>query len=449
MIVIINYFYFPPLDSGVSPIPELISREPAFLGLTILGIILAISRCFDAVTDPIVANLSDRSKHRFGRRRIFMIIAILPLAFTSLFVFIPPDNTPSLLNVLWVGSCSILAYFFMTMYVVPFTALVSELGKTSEDRVFIATCNSVAWALAFGVGQLIWWFKAELESRFMLSPMEAIQYCATGFSLLGVLAMLVPIFAIDENKYCDGHSCDENLIESMKSAFKNRNFRNFTFGNSLTYMATFFLEAGVIYYVSMLLGMEEASASIIMLVVFIASFALYPLIVKLTKRFQKRSMQVFALVLQGVLFALIPLSTFAPYAQQVGLGVIIAIAIPTAVNSILPTAMLADISKSDGNRTGSYKEGLFFGTMNFSMKLAVTLTTLIFPSVIIIGSDSFSPTTFGVGITAYMGATLSFIAAFFFYRYNEHEVNAFLTVEPTSAEKSESHYALASQQNIN
>ena len=40
--------------------------------LTILGLITALSRVFDAVTDPWIASLSDRSKNKRGRRIPFM-----------------------------------------------------------------------------------------------------------------------------------------------------------------------------------------------------------------------------------------------------------------------------------------------------------------------------------------------------------------------------------------
>ena len=47
--------------------------------LTILGLITALSRIFDAVTDPLIASLSDRSTNKRGRRIPFMQFAAIPL----------------------------------------------------------------------------------------------------------------------------------------------------------------------------------------------------------------------------------------------------------------------------------------------------------------------------------------------------------------------------------
>ena len=51
--------------------------------LTILGLITALSRVFDAVTDPLIASLSDRSKNKRGRRIPFMQYAAIPLSCAS------------------------------------------------------------------------------------------------------------------------------------------------------------------------------------------------------------------------------------------------------------------------------------------------------------------------------------------------------------------------------
>ncbi|WP_299727645.1 MFS transporter [uncultured Endozoicomonas sp.] len=434
---VINYFYFPPVIDGVEPIPELITRAPVFMGLTLLGLIIALSRLFDAVTDPIIANMSDRSVHKFGRRRIFMAFSLVPFAICSVLIFTPPDTVPTITNAIWVVVFGILAYLFMTMYVMPYTALIPELGKTSADRVFIATANSVAWALAFATGQLIWVIKDVLEASGM-DAMTAIRICAGLFAFLGALAMLVPILAIDESKYCEGNTCSEPVFGAMRSAFKNPDFRVFTIANVVTFMATFFLETGAIYYVTMLMGLDEATASLIMIVMFGCSFACYPFVVKLTRKISKRNMQIFAVALHGLLFALLPLCAVLPDAALTGWVLILLLAIPTAINSILPTAIMADIARSDGNRTGSYKEGVFFGAMNFNIKVATSVTSLVFPSLLIIGSSSGAPSTLGVSITAFVGAGFCFIAAIALKFYDEDRVNQHLddlVEEPVSAKE--------------
>ena len=58
----------------------------------VMGVIFGISRVWDAVSDPLVGYLSDRSKNRLGRRRSWLLFSILPLAGMFIWVFSPPGS---------------------------------------------------------------------------------------------------------------------------------------------------------------------------------------------------------------------------------------------------------------------------------------------------------------------------------------------------------------------
>ena len=122
--------------------------------LTVLGLITALSRIFDAVTDPLIASLSDRSKNPRGRRIPFMMIAAVPLAIVTVLLFCAPfgsHNVGNVGNIIWISVAVVLFYLFMTMYCTPYNALISEFGKTQEDRMFISTAIS----LTFFAGTLL------------------------------------------------------------------------------------------------------------------------------------------------------------------------------------------------------------------------------------------------------------------------------------------------------
>ncbi len=64
--------------------------------LTVLGLITSLSRIFDAITDPLIASLSDRSKNKRGRRIPFMQYAAIPLAVSTVLLFCAPVPAQSL-----------------------------------------------------------------------------------------------------------------------------------------------------------------------------------------------------------------------------------------------------------------------------------------------------------------------------------------------------------------
>ena len=123
--------------------------------MTVLGLITALSRVFDAVTDPLIASLSDRSKNPRGRRMPFMMVAAIPLAIVTVLLFCATfgkyDAGGNVGNIIWISVAIVLFYLFMTMYCTPYNALISEFGKSQEDRMFISTSIS----LTFFAGTLI------------------------------------------------------------------------------------------------------------------------------------------------------------------------------------------------------------------------------------------------------------------------------------------------------
>src|SRR3954468_21647986 len=73
--VILVYLYIKPSNSGLT---ILISQAAVFGLFNVISLITASGRFTDAIFDPLIAQLSDRSKNPEGRRIPFMKMAILP-----------------------------------------------------------------------------------------------------------------------------------------------------------------------------------------------------------------------------------------------------------------------------------------------------------------------------------------------------------------------------------
>lgn len=90
------YFYQPSKESGI---PNLIPQGRIVLGiLTIIGLIKAIGHIIDAVTDPLIAACSDKSRHPDGRRIPLMKKAAIPFGLCALLMFFVPLGKVSGLN---------------------------------------------------------------------------------------------------------------------------------------------------------------------------------------------------------------------------------------------------------------------------------------------------------------------------------------------------------------
>lgn len=424
--ILITYFYFPPVIEGAVEIPEFVGRSPVLFGFTIVGLVYAFNRVLDAISDPIIAGLSDRSTSRFGRRRFYMMLSFIPTGLASAAIFFPPVHETSGLNIAWLIGCCIVVTISVTMYCVPYMSLIAELGKTDHDRVLISTFCSVSWALAFAVGQTVWVLKDTFQGMGF-SAVEAVQISVSIFSLLGIITMLVPILAIDEKRDCIARSSSEGTFEALVKAFQNKNFAIFTVSNGLAFMSRFFLEVGAIYFITMLMGLPEATATTMMLALFGASFLFYPLVVKLSTIYTKKRLFQFALAAEGVLLMAYSLSRYVPNPEMYGWCILLLLPLPLAIMGIIPNVIVADLALSDAAKTGNHKEAVFFGANMFAYKAATSLTALVFPSIIIIGAAKeagveTAPTILGVTLSSVVAGVLAFIGVAIMSRYNEKQV---------------------------
>ena len=84
--VMLIYIYLPPNNAGLN---TLIPPVVYFGFFSILALIAAGGRLFDAISDPLIAWLSDRSENKKGRRVPFMRIAWIPAVLFCMAVFLP------------------------------------------------------------------------------------------------------------------------------------------------------------------------------------------------------------------------------------------------------------------------------------------------------------------------------------------------------------------------
>ena len=212
------YFYLPPEGTRL---PELIPSYYLFGFISIIGLITMGGRFIDAIIDPWIATLSDRSTARRGRRISFMAKGGLPMVILMILVFTPPSSSPGALNVLWLAVTLFLFYLFYTIYVTPYFALIAELGHTPQEKLNLSTYIS----LTFFLGTAIASQAPMIFPIFEGIGMDRVASIRMTFALLGLFALIclyVPVFTIDEKKYSTGVPSTVPMMESLKLIFATK-----------------------------------------------------------------------------------------------------------------------------------------------------------------------------------------------------------------------------------
>ncbi|MBR3587857.1 MAG: MFS transporter, partial [Oscillospiraceae bacterium] len=116
-----------------------ITQNPILFKLTLFGLVLAVGRIFDAITDPLIAGWSDRSNYKGGRRIPFMRTVAIPFALVTIGLFTVPQTANIVVNDALLFVLLLLFYLVMTIFCTPYNALIAELGDTQEHRINVST----------------------------------------------------------------------------------------------------------------------------------------------------------------------------------------------------------------------------------------------------------------------------------------------------------------------
>ena len=414
--VILVYFYLPPDSSGF---PKLITQAIIFGSFNLIALITAGGRLVDAIFDPFIGQLSDRSTHPGGRRIPLMKLAIIPSVVFCFLVFLPLRHHESNSNVVWLVFSLIGFYVCSTTYIIPYNALLPELAQTSKDKVRLATWQSLGYVFGIAIASNAFNLTAFIQDTFELKEKITALQCAVAFMcLLAGLFMLITVLAINEKKYCNSKPSTISLKLALRQALANKNFRLFIVADFSYFIAVTIITSGLMYFVTVLLQLNESIGNKLMISMVFISFLFYPLVNYLAIRTGKKVLVLFSLALLSItLLGINFLGKFSASPEmQIYLLVALA-AIPLAALNILPNAILSEIIEADTKETGQSKEAVYFAVRYFFVKMAQTFGIALFAILLVYGKDIGND--LGIRLTGLTGALLCLIATLVFTRFKE------------------------------
>jgi GPH family glycoside/pentoside/hexuronide:cation symporter len=422
-------FYLPTqgdIDAGAK---QFIQPGLVILGfLTILGLITALSRVFDAITDPLIANLSDRSKNPRGRRIPFMQKAAIPLSIVTVLLFCAPVNDISGINVLWISVFVVLFYLFMTMYCTPYNALISEFGKTQEDRMYISTAISLTFFFGTLIAYLPFVFASFLQSAVSYAWSYRILFIV--LAAVALVCMLVPCFKLKEKDFVDAEPSDSNAMKSLAKTFRNRNFRRFAASDVAYWIGLTLFQTGLPFFVKVSMQLNEFYTTVFLGAMTVLSACFYPFVSKLVAKQGKKKLVIIGFLGLALAYLVTALIGVVPGLTGIVPGVLIVIiaAFPMALLGIIPQAIVADVAEQDALLTGEKREGMFFAARTFAMKFGQSVAMLVFTSLAVLGttqdltSNDLTASPVGLRIVAVVAVCFCVLGAVLLAAYDEKKV---------------------------
>jgi len=347
---------------------------------SLAGIALGISILWDGVSDPLMGNISDKTKSRFGRRRPYILIGGILLSLAILLLFSPPDIHSQMGKFLYLLIAYLTVNTAMTIISVPHIALGGELAFERNERTSI-----FGWRLFFSnIGMLVGMLvpAAILQSLGDESSKVNIQASRSFASeiVAGVIlisAMISFLVTKDRDIVPLNTKKEMSFFESLGSILNNRVFLPLLLAFIIATIGRTFNSAIALYYYQYRLGLKESDVVInILLPFFLVLMISIPFWVWLSKKIGKKIPAFLGVFLLGLLtviaYPLFPYGEIRPPLIVAFFGGILAGSI------LIMDSLLTDVVDYDEWKTKQKREGIYFGFwkmgVKFSQAIGIALT---------------------------------------------------------------------------
>ena len=334
----------------------------AFVGAAILA-----SRLWDAVTDPAVGYLSDRTRTRFGRRRPFLLAGSLPLAAGAAFLMWPPAWPPAMLG-WWFAAWLFVVFLAWTAVQIPHAALGAELTTDPHERTALFAVRDALWI----VGTLVAAAAPSLVRLARGHPAgDEREVFATLAWIYGVGLLALPwLCALLVAEPPSPPAATPAPVRATREAWDNRPFRVMLVAYGIGALGAALPGTLVLFYVEHVLQ-APALAEAFLAAYFLVGVLCLPVWTRVARRIGRKRAWLVAMTLSVASFSgaffLGPGDTwwFAAITIVSGAGF--------GAGLVLPAALVADTIDYDEWRAGHRREGLYYGLWSIVTKVSAAL----------------------------------------------------------------------------
>lgn len=364
-------------DNGFRALLLLYYNQIVGLPAAKVAFAIMIALVIDAVVDPLIGEISDNWRSKWGRRHPFLYMAALPSAVSYFFLWYPPTEWSQDAQLMYLTVMAVVVRTFITIYEIPSQALVSELTDDYDQRTSMMSYRY--WFFFIG-GTLL----TLLTYRVFLQPTAEYpvgQLNPEGYHKYAIVASAVILFSIlisaagthrhipalkqppprrNRNVFA--------VLWEMAKTLSNRSFLMVTLaslcksaalginGSLNTYMNTFFWELS-----------SDQLAILAIDTLFAASIA-FMIATPLAKRYGKRAVALVCYAFSFILGVIPQILRVSGLWLQGDDPMIVPVLFLNSIlfgtlgitATILAGSMIADCVEDSQRRTGRRSEGLFF-----------------------------------------------------------------------------------------
>ena len=199
--------------------------DVAGINPAIAGLELMVGKLtWDALNDPLFGYWSDRTRSRFGRRRIYMLIGAVPLGIAAWIMFSLPKGLNGVAAFFAVLLTFWLVDTFHTMTTVPYYALTPEMTRDYNERASLTSIRMVFSVVGYILGAAATTLLAGLFKGAGLNLQQAWSLTGAVFGVIAMTTTIVTTFSVKEKPELAGEPSQLPPVKAVLTSFKNRPF---------------------------------------------------------------------------------------------------------------------------------------------------------------------------------------------------------------------------------
>ena len=366
---------------------NIIGLNPALAGTAIF-----IALCVDAITDPLMGTISDRTNSFIGRRHPFMFISFIPMSVGYILLFAPRQDWDLSQNdlFLWMTIFTIITRIGMTLFDIPHRAFGGEITKNYEERTLLMSWREMfAWIAGLGnafLGYGVFFSSTTEYPQGQLNPDAWFPFALTGAILMIISVLYCSYSTKDQVKNLSKWSGTISLLSiltELKIALSNRSFMIFFFGNLFLSLSWGLANTLTLFVNTYFWDFEATQIKYFLPVYFVGTIFAFYLTPKMVKRFNKRNIVLICIGMVGLLsplaFILYNLGLTpenGSYELVFFISTFLVFLITfNIVGIMVRDSMIGDIADEVELQSGKRQEGILFAAVGFMQKLNAGLGT--------------------------------------------------------------------------
>lgn len=344
------------------------------IGMSAVATLMLVSRIWDAVNDPIIGTLTDKTHSRWGRFRPWLLFGAPVTALVLILTFWAHPNWNQTAKIVYMAVTYCILVHGYTCVNLPYGTLCGAMTQDIDERAKLNTSRSVSAMIAIGVLNII---TVPLMTFFGKGNAQS-GYLAVAI-IYGIIFAACHLFCFSKTKEVVEVPVGQKfpLSVQLKSVLKNRPYQLAILGQFLFGFILYGRNADILYYFTYVEGSATLFSYYSMAIVLpsIVGAACFPWMFRKTGN-KGYAAAVFAL-LCGVFMAL--LYFFSPNTSPVEFYVCSAIAwfffsgFNTAIYAIIP-----DCVEYGEWKTGVRNDGFLYAFVSLANKMGMALGTAMF-----------------------------------------------------------------------